>query len=144
MDLTTETWTDLRHAGEQTLTPDWVSVPRAVSWPSTLDDVPGEVHGWYYPPTNPGHTAPDGELPPLITISHGGPTSFSDTGFSRVAAVLDLARLRHPRRQLPRHRRATAGPTATLCAEPGAWWTWPTARAGPRPWPTRGWRIRVG
>ena len=98
VDLTTEAWTDVRHAGEQTLSPDWVSVPRAVSWPSTLDDVPGEVHGWYYPPTNPGHTAPEGELPPLITISHGGPTSFSDTGFavslqywtSRGFAVLDV------------------------------------------------------
>ena len=98
MDLTTETWTDVRHAGEQTLSADWVSVPRAVSWPSTLDDVPGEVHGWYYPPTNPGHTAPEGELPPLITISHGGPTSFSDTGFavslqywtSRGFAILDV------------------------------------------------------
>jgi dipeptidyl aminopeptidase/acylaminoacyl peptidase len=98
VDLTTETWTDVRLAGERTLSPDWVSVPRAVSWPSTLDDVPGEVHGWYYPPTNPGHTAPEGELPPLITISHGGPTSFSDTGFtvslqywtSRGFAVLDV------------------------------------------------------
>ncbi|HVK34615.1 MAG TPA: prolyl oligopeptidase family serine peptidase [Microlunatus sp.] len=98
VDLTTEAWTDVRHAGEQTLSPDWVSVPRAVSWPSTLDDVPGEVHGWYYRPTNPGHSAPEGELPPLITVSHGGPTSFSDTGFavslqywtSRGFAVLDV------------------------------------------------------
>ncbi|HEY5785947.1 MAG TPA: prolyl oligopeptidase family serine peptidase [Microlunatus sp.] len=98
VDLTTESWTDIRHASEQTLAPEWVSVPRAVSWSSTLDDVPGEVHGWYYPPTNPDHTAPDGELPPLITISHGGPTSFSDTGFSvslqywtsRGFAILDV------------------------------------------------------
>ena len=98
VDLTTETWTDLRHAGERTLSADWVSVPRAVSWPSTIEDVPGEVHGWYYPPTNPAHTATDDERPPLITISHGGPTSFSDTGFavslqywtSRGFAVLDV------------------------------------------------------
>ncbi|HEY5980564.1 MAG TPA: prolyl oligopeptidase family serine peptidase [Microlunatus sp.] len=98
VDLTTETWTDIRHASTQGLCADWVSVARAVSWASTLDDVPGEVHGWYYPPTNPGHTAPDGELPPLITLSHGGPTSFSDTGFavslqywtSRGFAVLDV------------------------------------------------------
>ncbi len=98
VDLSTKSWTDVRQASEQTLTADWVSVPRAVSWSSTLDDVPGEVHGWYYPPTNPGHIAPDGELPPLITISHGGPTSFSDTGFavslqywtSRGFAILDV------------------------------------------------------
>jgi dipeptidyl aminopeptidase/acylaminoacyl peptidase len=98
VDLDTETWTDVRRASEQSLSPDWVSVPRPVSWPSTLDDVPGEVHGWYYPPTNPGHSAPEGELPPMITISHGGPTSFSDTRFavslqywtSRGFAVLDV------------------------------------------------------
>lgn len=97
-DLTSGTWTDVRRASEQALDPAWVSVPRAVSWPSTLDDVPGEVHGWYYPPTNPDHTAPEGELPPLITLSHGGPTSFSDTGYavslqywtSRGFAVLDV------------------------------------------------------
>ena len=102
MDLTTETWTDLRHAGEQTLSPDWVSVPRAVSWPSTLDDVPGEVHGWYYPPTNPGHTAPGGRA---AAADHHLPR-WSDLvlrhRLRRVAAVLDLSRLRRPRRQLPR------------------------------------------
>lgn len=98
VDLATGDWTDVRRASEQSLDPSWVSVPRAVSWPSTLDDVPGEVHGWYYPPTNPDHVAPEGELPPLITLSHGGPTSFSDTGYavslqywtSRGFAVLDV------------------------------------------------------
>lgn len=98
VDLATGAWTDLRRASDQALDPAWVSVPRAVSWPSTLDDVPGDVHGWYYPPTNPDHVAPAGELPPLITLSHGGPTSFSDTGYavslqywtSRGFAVLDV------------------------------------------------------
>ena len=53
----------------------WIerSVARPVSWPS--ED--GEVHGWFYPPTNPSVTADPAELPPLITISHGGPTGFS-------------------------------------------------------------------
>lgn len=98
LELTTETWSDIRHASEQALPAEWVSIPQAVSWPSTLNDVPGEVHGWYYPPTNPDQTAPEGERPPLITISHGGPTSFADTGFaislqywtSRGFAVLDV------------------------------------------------------
>ncbi|HYI59546.1 MAG TPA: prolyl oligopeptidase family serine peptidase [Microlunatus sp.] len=98
VDLDTTTWTDIRQASDQALPPGWVSVPEAVSWPSTVDDLPGTVHGWYYPPTNPDWTGPDGELPPLITLSHGGPTSFADTGFnislqywtSRGFAVLDV------------------------------------------------------
>ncbi|HEX6455263.1 MAG TPA: prolyl oligopeptidase family serine peptidase, partial [Solirubrobacterales bacterium] len=36
----------------------------------------GEVaYGFYYPPANPEFEAPEGELPPLIVESHGGPTS---------------------------------------------------------------------
>lgn len=98
VDLATEVWGDVRLASDQALPAQWVSIPRPVSWPSTLADVPGEVHGWYYPPTNPDRSAPAGELPPMITISHGGPTSFADTDFaiglqywtSRGFAVLDV------------------------------------------------------
>ncbi|HEU5486420.1 MAG TPA: prolyl oligopeptidase family serine peptidase [Microlunatus sp.] len=98
VDLETKTWTDVRHASDQALPSSWVSVPRPVSWPSTLDDLPGTVHGWYYPPTNPDRTGPETERPPLITLSHGGPTSFADTGFnvslqywtSRGFAILDV------------------------------------------------------
>ncbi|MFT4165707.1 MAG: prolyl oligopeptidase family serine peptidase [Microlunatus sp.] len=98
VDLATGSWTDVRHASDQALPAPWVSIPRAVSWPSTLDEVPGDVHGWYYPPTNPEWSAPDGDLPPLITLSHGGPTGCSDSGFniglqywtSRGFAVLDV------------------------------------------------------
>ncbi|GAU67248.1 putative S9 family peptidase [Streptomyces sp. NBRC 110611] len=42
-----------------------------------------EVHAHIYPPHNPGHTAPDGELPPFVIRAHGGPTS-------RAPLVLDL------------------------------------------------------
>ncbi len=71
----------------------WVSVAEAVTWEGPA----GEVHGWFYPPTNPSiEIAPD--LPPLIVISHGGPTAFSTAGFSlavqfwttRGFAVLDV------------------------------------------------------
>jgi dienelactone hydrolase len=58
----------------------------------------GRVHAWYYPPTNPGFRAPDGELPPLIVKSHGGPTGFAGNGLrmetqfwtSRGFAVVDV------------------------------------------------------
>ncbi|HTZ43880.1 MAG TPA: prolyl oligopeptidase family serine peptidase [Jatrophihabitans sp.] len=35
------------------------------------------VHAIDHPPTNPDHTAPDGELPPYVVMVHGGPTSQS-------------------------------------------------------------------
>ncbi|PSJ26599.1 acyl-peptide hydrolase [Streptosporangium nondiastaticum] len=42
-----------------------------------------EVHANLYPPRNPGHTAPEGELPPYVVWAHGGPTA-------RSPLVLDL------------------------------------------------------
>jgi dipeptidyl aminopeptidase/acylaminoacyl peptidase len=42
-----------------------------------------EIHAHVYPPGNPGHTAPDGELPPYVVWAHGGPTG-------RAPLVLDL------------------------------------------------------
>ncbi|QKX18446.1 S9 family peptidase [Microbulbifer sp. YPW1] len=57
-----------------------------------------EVHGFYYPPTNPGFNAPEGELPPLIVFSHGGPTGATSAALnlkiqywtSRGIAILDV------------------------------------------------------
>lgn len=49
-----------------------ISVPRSISFPTTGGRT---AHGLYYPPTNPDHTAPNGELPPLLVTIHGGPTS---------------------------------------------------------------------
>lgn len=57
-----------------------------------------EVHGFYYPPTNPAFTAPTGELPPLIVFSHGGPTGSTSAALnlkiqywtSRGIAILDV------------------------------------------------------
>jgi dipeptidyl aminopeptidase/acylaminoacyl peptidase len=57
----------------------WISPARAVTFPS--DD--REVHAFFYAPHNPEYVAPDGELPPLMVLSHGGPTAASSD-------VLDL------------------------------------------------------
>ncbi|MET0728456.1 MAG: prolyl oligopeptidase family serine peptidase, partial [Acidimicrobiales bacterium] len=52
--------------------PAWCSAPEAVEFP-TGGGV--RAHALFYPPTNPDTTAPAGELPPLLVMIHGGPTS---------------------------------------------------------------------
>ncbi|MFZ1411295.1 MAG: prolyl oligopeptidase family serine peptidase, partial [Micropruina sp.] len=72
----------------------WVSRGESITWEGPA----GEVQGWFYPPTNPEFTAPAGDLPPLITMTHGGPTAFADNSFalrtqfwtSRGFSVLDV------------------------------------------------------
>lgn len=56
------------------------------------------VHGFYYAPQNPDFEAPEGDLPPLIVFSHGGPTGATSAGLnlkiqywtSRGFAILDV------------------------------------------------------
>ncbi|MES2211215.1 MAG: prolyl oligopeptidase family serine peptidase [Chloroflexota bacterium] len=75
--------------------PPDVSVPRHIAFASTGGRT---AYANYYPPHNPGFRAPDGELPPLIVTSHGGPTSNAFSGWatglqiftSRGYAVLDV------------------------------------------------------
>ena len=73
-----------------------LSRPVALTFPTGDGD---EIaHGFYYPPRNPSCRAPAGESPPLLVMSHGGPTgSTSDTlspatqfWTSRGFAVLDV------------------------------------------------------
>jgi dipeptidyl aminopeptidase/acylaminoacyl peptidase len=52
--------------------PSLVSVPEALTCPTAGGAV---THALFYPPHNPGFRAPEGERPPLIVISHGGPTA---------------------------------------------------------------------
>lgn len=50
----------------------YLSVPRPVTFP-TGDGL--MAHALFYPPANPDFTAPAEESPPLLVLSHGGPTS---------------------------------------------------------------------
>jgi len=60
----------LRASGGEAIPREWISVPEAVTY--QVDD--RDVHAFYYPPTNPETIAPAGDRPPLIVITHGGPT----------------------------------------------------------------------
>lgn len=56
----------------------WISVPQPIDFPTgPAPDAPGApvAHALYYPPRNPDHEAPAGERPPLLVLSHGGPTA---------------------------------------------------------------------
>ena len=82
----------LRRSSESDL--PFVSVGVDVTW----DGPEGPVHAWWYAPTNPEAVAPEGQLPPVIVKSHGGPTGFAhadlDLGIqfwtSRGIGVLDV------------------------------------------------------
>jgi dipeptidyl aminopeptidase/acylaminoacyl peptidase len=50
----------------------YVSVAQAVEFPTEGGLT---AHGYFYRPRNRDYAAPVGELPPLIVMSHGGPTS---------------------------------------------------------------------
>ncbi len=58
-----------------------ISVPQPVSFPDSNQD---PVYGYFYPPCNPYHVAPVGTLPPLLVVTHGGPTGRTTPGYSLI------------------------------------------------------------
>jgi dipeptidyl aminopeptidase/acylaminoacyl peptidase len=63
----------LRSSVTDSIPHDWVSAAEAVTY--RVND--RDVHAFYYPPTNPEVTAPPDTQPPLIVVTHGGPTGAS-------------------------------------------------------------------
>lgn len=94
LDLDHGAWTTVRSSYEISIPADALSLARRVSWTSEGR----EVHGYFYPPVNAECRAPAGALPPMITLSHGGPTGFAAPDFkigyqfwtSRGFAILDV------------------------------------------------------
>jgi dipeptidyl aminopeptidase/acylaminoacyl peptidase len=79
VDVGTGAWTWLAHDETPVVEVAAVSRPRPFSFVSSGGRV---AHAIFYPPSNPGYQAPEGERPPLIVDSHGGPTSGTSTLFS--------------------------------------------------------------
>ncbi|MGE3473963.1 MAG: prolyl oligopeptidase family serine peptidase, partial [Vicinamibacterales bacterium] len=67
----------LRRSRGDTLAAAYVSRPEAI----TFDSAGEATHAFYYPPTNPDFAAPPGTAPPLLVVSHGGPTGATDAVF---------------------------------------------------------------
>ena len=62
----------LKSTGDLKIDPGYLSLPEAIAFPTENNLT---AYAWYYPPQNKDYTAPEGELPPLIVKSHGGPTA---------------------------------------------------------------------
>ena len=95
LNLKTMETTVLRHSSKLVVAKDDLSLLQAVEFP-TADGL--TAHGFYYPPKNHAYRAPQDDLPPLVVMSHGGPTGAARAVFgidkqywtSRGFAVLDV------------------------------------------------------
>jgi dipeptidyl aminopeptidase/acylaminoacyl peptidase len=72
LDVAAATTETIRTASEESVDRRFVAAPRAIEFPTGDGDT---SHAFYYPPTNPDFVGPEDERPPLIVVSHGGPTS---------------------------------------------------------------------
>lgn len=74
LDLRTRRTEVIRASRRLTVGPGYLSVPEAIEFPTEGGLT---AHAWFYSPRNPDVSGPTSERPPLIVISHGGPTSVS-------------------------------------------------------------------
>jgi dipeptidyl aminopeptidase/acylaminoacyl peptidase len=86
----------LRPSVAEPIDPAWISVPETVTFESGGDR--RAVHAFHYPPRNPESEGPAGSAPPLLVLTHGGPTAAAEAVLdpeiqfwtSRGFAVLDV------------------------------------------------------
>ncbi len=62
----------IRSTNNLDLDPSYLSIPESIEFPTAYNRT---AYGFFYPPSNPDYVAPEGELPPLLVMIHGGPTS---------------------------------------------------------------------
>jgi len=88
-----------RRSVSEPIEPAWISTPEPVTF--TAPHPPAQVrqvHAFHYAPRNPDFQAPDGTAPPLLVLTHGGPTGATEAVLdaeiqfwtSRGFAVLDV------------------------------------------------------
>ncbi|MBA3534762.1 MAG: PD40 domain-containing protein, partial [Ardenticatenales bacterium] len=95
LDLESGQCTVLRRSMSVHVDPGYFAAPQPIEFPTENGLT---AYGFFYPPTNHHFVAPAGERPPLLVMSHGGPTAAVsntlDLGIqywtSRGIAVLDV------------------------------------------------------
>jgi dipeptidyl aminopeptidase/acylaminoacyl peptidase len=95
LDLTTKRFAVLRQSREAAVDPGYISPFRAIEFPTEGGLT---ARGYFYAPRNRDYVATTSEKPPLIIMSHGGPTSSTSSSLkysiqywtSRGIAVLDV------------------------------------------------------
>jgi len=94
-DLETRSFEILRRSNNLNIAAEYISTPRVVEFPT---EGGLKAYGFFYAPKNLDFSAPEGERPPLLVVSHGGPTAAATTALSlsvqywtsRGIAVLDV------------------------------------------------------
>ncbi|MDY6807269.1 MAG: S9 family peptidase [Cyanobacteriota bacterium] len=95
MNLGTKETVILKRSSELEIDKGYLSVPETIEFPT---DGGKTAFAFFYPPTNKDYSAPEGEKPPLLVKSHGGPTAATSSSLSlkiqywtsRGFAVLDV------------------------------------------------------
>jgi len=95
LDVNTGNIEIVKSSGEIGVDAGYLSSPEAIEYPTT-DGL--TAYAFYYPAQNSDHEGPAAERPPLLVVSHGGPTGAAGTSFSmsyqfwtsRGIAVLDV------------------------------------------------------
>jgi dipeptidyl aminopeptidase/acylaminoacyl peptidase len=95
LNLATKKLEVLRRSREIAVDAGYLADPRAIEFPTEGGLT---AYGHFYPPRNRDYAAPANEKPPLLVMSHGGPTSSSSASLkysiqywtSRGIAVLDV------------------------------------------------------
>ncbi len=95
LDLATRQLQVLRRSGEVDIEAGYLSIPQPIEFPTEGGLT---AHAFFYAPRNRDYVAPSGERPPLLVLSHGGPTGATSPMLnlgiqywtSRGIAVLDV------------------------------------------------------
>jgi len=74
LDLNTREFEVLRKANNIDIANGYLSQPETIEFPTEDDRI---AYGFFYRPTNANYRAPANERPPLLVLSHGGPTAAS-------------------------------------------------------------------